>query len=136
MIENVLERLADAAEKQNELLETIASALTGQGNVVVSKTAPTKTTTTPTKPASSKPTTKPSTPAKSKPAEDTGEEAVETVTAAEVKELAKQRMAEGYLRSDLKKKIEELGADNIADLDGKGMIKFHAFLSAMGEDDI
>lgn len=54
-----------------------------------------------------------------------------SVTAQDVKELAKKKMAEGVERSAIKALIVELGAGSIADLDASGLVVFNDRLGVM-----
>jgi len=59
------------------------------------------------------------------------EDGTSEITAASVRDLAKEKIKSGSERKDVKKLISDLGADSISDLDPKSLAKLNSQLEAL-----
>lgn len=133
MLENQIKSLNEAVQANTIALEKLLAALTNNAPVIAKAELKPETVEAEPEKAETKTKVKPKAEAaKAKPAiEPEPETAADIVTASDLKQLAKDAIADGVLRTDIKKLITQSGADTISALDDNQRVEVFNKLSKL-----
>lgn len=116
MLENQIKSLNESIQANTAMLEKVLAALTNNAPVIAKAEPKPETVEAEPEKAETKTKAKPKVEPKAEPIIESEPEATTAVTANDLKGLAKEAIAGGVLRTEIKKLITDAGADTISAL--------------------
>lgn len=130
MLENQIKSLSEAVIANTIALEKVLAALTNNAPVIAKAEPKPETVEAEPEPKAVKAKPEPKA-IKAKPAIEPEPETADIITTADLKALAKEAIADGVLRTDIKKLITDAGADTISALDDDQRVEVFNKLSEL-----